>query len=111
VKIRYGDFETITRSETLDAATDRSDLLRGAASALFERWAREGFRPVRLIGGSVSGLRLMGGGQGELFGNAADERARRLDRATDAIRAKYGADVIQRGIDDAGERRKGRLDA
>jgi DNA polymerase IV len=110
VKIRYGDFETITRSETLEAATDRSDLLRGAAGGLFERWARGGFRPVRLIGGSVSGLVHTGGGQGALFGDPADERARRLDRATDAIRAKFGADVIQRGVSDASERRKGGLD-
>jgi DNA polymerase-4 len=111
VKIRYGDFETITRSETLDVATDRSDLLRGAASALFERWARKAFRPVRLIGGSVSQLESTGAGQGALFGDPADERARRLDRATDAIRAKFGADVIQRGLSDASERRKGGLDA
>ncbi|HEX5010084.1 MAG TPA: DNA polymerase IV [Planctomycetota bacterium] len=111
VKIRYGDFETITRSETLDAATDRSDLLRATASTLFERWARRDYRPVRLIGGSASQLVGTDAGQGALFGDPADERARRLDRATDAIRAKYGADVIRRGVGDVGERRKSGLDS
>jgi DNA polymerase-4 len=110
VKIRYGDFETISRSATLEVATDRSDLLRDTASGLFERWARAGFRPVRLIGGSVSGLEHAGEGQRELFADPADERARRLDRATDAIREKFGADAVRRGAGDAGERRKGRLD-
>ena len=39
VKIRYGDFETITRAATLDEPTDLTDALRAAASALFDRWA------------------------------------------------------------------------
>ncbi len=110
VKIRYGDFETISRSATLDAATDRSDLLRDTAVALFERWARGGFRPVRLIGGSVGQLERAGAGQGTLFSDPVDERARRLDRATDAIRAKFGGGAVRRGAGDAGERRKGGLD-
>jgi DNA polymerase IV len=109
VKIRYGDFETITRSRTLEGATDRSDLLRGAASALFERWAREGFRPVRLIGGSASQL-AAGGGQGALFADREDERARRLDAATDAIRAKFGTGAVRRGAGDGKELRKRGLD-
>ena len=110
VKIRYDDFETISRSATLDAATDRSDLLRDTASVMFERWARDSFRPVRLIGGSASGLVRSDAGQRELFTDPADERARRLDRATDAIREKFGADAVRRGAGDASERRKGRLD-
>jgi DNA polymerase-4 len=109
VKIRYGDFETLTRSRTLEGATDRSDLLRGAASALFERWAREGFRPVRLIGGSASQL-AAGGGQGALFADREDERARRLDAATDAIRAKFGTGAVRRGAGDCKELRKRGLD-
>jgi DNA polymerase-4 len=110
VKIRYGDFETITRSRTLEAATGRTDLLRGAASELFERWAQQGFRPVRLIGGSASQLTGAGGGQGELFADREDERARRLDAATDAIRAKFGTGAVRRGTGDSKELRKRGLD-
>jgi DNA polymerase-4 len=110
VKIRYGDFETITRSRTLKQATDRSDLLRNAASELFERWARGGFRPVRLIGGSASQLSAAGAGQGALFADREDERARRLDAATDAIRAKFGSGAVRRGAGDGTEQRKRGLD-
>jgi DNA polymerase-4 len=110
VKIRYGDFETITRSATLDAATDRTDLLRDTAVELFARWARGGFRPVRLIGGSVGQLAHAGAGQGALFRDPEDERARRLDRATDAIREKFGGGAVRRGTGDSKEGRKGGLD-
>jgi DNA polymerase-4 len=110
VKIRYGDFETISRSATLPAPTDRTDLLRDTASALFLRWVHAGFRPVRLIGVSASGLSAAGGGQGELFADPADARARRLDRATDAIRERFGSGAVRRGAGDASERRKGGLD-
>ena len=50
VKIRFGDYETITRSSTLDDATARTDLLWRDAAALFDRWCATAFQPVRLIG-------------------------------------------------------------
>jgi DNA polymerase-4 len=101
VKIRDGDFHTVTRSATLEAGTDRTDLLWRAARALFAAWCAAGFRPVRLIGVTASNLRGPDGGQLELFG-AADERPRRLDRATDAICARFGPSSIGRGL--GGER-------
>ncbi|MHC5210576.1 MAG: DNA polymerase IV [Planctomycetota bacterium] len=106
VKIRYGDFETISRSATLDAATDRSDLLRETAAGLFTAWARGGFRPVRLIGGAIGRLGRPGGGQGTLFPDPAEESARRLDRATDAIRDRFGASAVRRGASDGPDRRR-----
>jgi len=110
VKIRYGDFQTITRSATLGVATDRTDLLREQAGELFSTWARNEFQPVRLIGASLSQLGPLGAGQQELFREASDERGRRLDRATDAVRKKFGSDAIRRGASNLTESRKGRLD-
>jgi len=54
VKIRFGDFETITRSATLDRPSDLTSEFADAALALFSRWARAQFVPVRLIGMSAS---------------------------------------------------------
>ena len=54
VKIRYGDFETITRSATLPAPSDVTTELWEVAAALFDRWAASGYRPVRLIGMGTS---------------------------------------------------------
>ncbi|MCP3905562.1 MAG: DNA polymerase IV [Planctomycetes bacterium] len=98
VKIRYGDFETITRATTLDRPTDRTDLIVAAARRLFDRWAAQRFRPVRLIGVSVTNLQAAGAGQMDLFADADDARHRRLDAATDAIRERFGRRSISRGI-------------
>ena len=54
VKIRFGDFQTITRSATLDEPTDRTDLICAEACDLFDAWAATGFQPVRLIGVGIS---------------------------------------------------------
>jgi DNA polymerase-4 len=96
VKIRYGDFETITRASTLPEPTDVTDDLRREAAALFDKWAESSFRPVRLIG--VSATRLSeGGAQLPLFGGADVERKRRLDRTLDALKDRFGGDAIRRG--------------
>jgi DNA polymerase-4 len=96
VKIRYGDFETITRAATLSEPTDATDDLRREATAIFDKWAKASFRPVRLIG--VSATRLSeGGAQLPLFGGADAERKRRLDRTLDALKDRFGGDAIRRG--------------
>jgi DNA polymerase-4 len=54
IKIRFSDFETLTRAHTLDAATDSQDAIRRAA---FECMKRIEFKKkVRLIGIRLSGL-------------------------------------------------------
>ena len=73
-------------------------MLWGAASALFDRWARGGYRPVRLIGMGTSHLEAASE-QLQLFQEPGRERARRLDSAVDQIRDRYGADAIRRHPD------------
>jgi DNA polymerase-4 len=96
VKIRYGDFETITRSATLEQATDLTDALRTAAAGLFDRWAESSFRPVRLIG-MTAGRLSEDGAQLALFGAAETERKRRLDRTLDSLHDRFGSRAIRRG--------------
>jgi DNA polymerase-4 len=98
VKIRYGDFETITRSTTLPSSTDSTNDLWRAAAGLFDRWAEAGFQPVRLIGVSVSHLQPRRGRQMELFIDEREQRQRELDRATDEIQSRFGRGSIHRGI-------------
>jgi DNA polymerase-4 len=95
IKIRYGEFETVTRSRSLGEATDRTDLLGRAGGALFDEWARA-FRPVRLIGFGASRLTTTGE-QLRLFTAQTDQRRRDLDQATDSIQAKFGSAAIRRG--------------
>lgn len=95
VKIRFGDFETVTRSATLEAATDRTDAVTNVARSLFDQWARA-FRPVRLIGVGVSNL-TESAGQAGLFDAGDAEKKRAVDRAADLIAERFGKRAVQRG--------------
>jgi len=56
VKLRYGDFRTITRALTLPAPTNDEAAIRPAIAALMRQsWASDR-RPLRLIGVRLSGL-------------------------------------------------------
>ncbi len=95
IKLRYGEFETITRQTTLPAPTDVTAEIWAAASALFDAWAAKSFRPVRLAGVSVGRL-TRGGAQASLFDAAQHEKRRSLDLAMDAIRDRFGDESLRR---------------
>lgn len=96
VKIRFGDFQTITRRSTLTEPTDVTVLIWQSARDLFDRWASKEFKPVRLIGVTASDL-TASGAQLELFANPNAERQRMLDRVLDQISGRFGSDAIRRG--------------
>jgi DNA polymerase-4 len=93
VKIRFGDFQTITRQTTLDRPADTTPPLYQAARKLFDAWP---FRPVRLIGVTASGL---GADQAQLdlFPDPATARDRALEKTVDAINARFGKTAVRRG--------------
>jgi DNA polymerase-4 len=96
VKIRYGDFKTITRQMTLADASDGTTTLYEAACGLFDAWASEGFSPVRLIG--MAGKNLVEGeGQLSLFPDPAAAKQEKVDLLMDAINGKLGKSAIRRG--------------
>ncbi len=57
VKLRYSDFQTITRGLTVAAAVNDTDAIWETASALLARALRERPGALRLLGVGVSGLR------------------------------------------------------
>ena len=92
LKIRFGNFQTISRSATLPRATDATAELWEAARELFDRWP---FQPVRLIG--VTAERLSRGeGQLDLFADPRHDRRRQLDAAADRINQRFGKRAIRR---------------
>ena len=95
VKIRFGDFETVTRANTLDSPTDRTSVIGAEARALFDTWASS-FRSVRLIGVGVSHF-SESPGQGSLFEQDERARDRAVDRASDEITKRFGAGAIRFG--------------
>jgi DNA polymerase-4 len=117
VKIRFGDFETVTRSGSREEATDATGGHLGDGGGAVRRvggreggrrrHASRGFRPVRLIGAGVSHLSEPGEGTGPqmgLFDAGESERRSKLDALTDAIADKHGAGAIRRMRSMASER-------
>jgi len=105
IKLRYEDFETLTRQVTLEQPTDQAELLYSQAIALLDaHWNH--YRAVRLIGLGASGLLSEGGYQLDLFDHS-DLRSARLSRTLDQIRARYGREAITRAsLADGPARRK-----
>jgi len=97
LKLRYGDFKTITRSSTFDRATNTTETLWQEARAVFLKWHKKSAGHLRLLGFGASGLITEGTGQKELFVNPEEERQKRLDQAYDEIKNKYGNDAVKRG--------------
>jgi len=96
VKIRFGDFKTISRQLTLDEPTDVTTQLYEAARTLFDAWATESFSPVRLIG--MAGKNLVEGeGQLSLFPDPKTQKQKALDQTVDRINQKLGKSSIRRG--------------
>jgi DNA polymerase-4 len=93
LKLRFADFRTLTRSESSDTPTaDTGEIFRRAWRALGRLGPRE---PVRLIGLGVSVLSRDGDPwQLPLF--PPGERAERLGRLTDELRARFGPNAVRR---------------
>ncbi len=97
LKVKYADFTLVTRSATLDRATDDACEIRAAVLSLLPK-TQVGARPVRLLGVSVSGLLLPGqADQGLLFDEEARRRKAALNLALDRIADRFGEDSVLPG--------------
>jgi DNA polymerase IV len=85
LKVRFGDFRTITRSSTLGEPLDTAPAIAAAARALLD--AIDPSTGVRLLGVSVSSLRQAPGRQLTLESTEGWDRA---SRAIDEIRDRFG---------------------
>ncbi len=93
LKIRFGQFKTISRSMTLGVSTAATNELWQAARRLFDNWS---FQPVRLIGVTAERLTRLEGESG-LFADPQRERQKKLDKVADQINEKFGKRAIRRG--------------
>ncbi len=90
LKIKFSDFQTLTRRSTLDLPTDDGQRLYREAMALFARVPKG--RAVRLTG--VSAQELVGqAGQLSLF-QTRPVRSQRLNQALDRIAERYGSKAV-----------------
>ncbi len=96
LKLKRSDFSLISRRHSLDQPTQLADRIYREAKALFDATLARG--PFRLIGVGISDLAP--GDQADLSADLLDPDAGKrgaAERATDAIRAKFGVDAIIKG--------------
>ncbi len=96
VKLRYGDFTTITRSRTMTHATDLTRDLLHEAEAIFQAWWAHSAAPLRLLGFGASRFTDQGR-QGELFVDPDQQKHEQLDKVVDQVRQRYGSNALRRG--------------
>ena len=127
LKARFGNFKTVTRSKTLDMATNLGPRIFATARRLLDKIEP---RPLRLLGVQVSRLEdVRGPAQGQLFNGVPSARDQWLESneklasataSLDKIRRKFGRDTIvpasllgrerMRGLDGSdGEEKPGEL--
>jgi DNA polymerase-4 len=96
LKLKRGDFQLVTRRQALTDPTQLTDRIYRAARDLLDHTGTQG--PFRLIGVGISDLAPEA--LADLSADLLDPEARRraaAERATDAIRARFGAEAIIKG--------------
>lgn len=91
IKVRWSDFDTVTRSRTLPEATNATQRIYQTARELFAALGAQG-RPVRLIG--VRAEQLMPVGSDVLALWSDDDEWRAVDQAVDEVRGRFGASGV-----------------
>ena len=96
LKLKRADFTAITRRHALPEPTQMADRIYREARALLDALGTTG--PARLIGVGISDL--VPAAQADRAHDLLDPQAARragAERATDAIRARFGDDAIRKG--------------
>jgi len=105
VTIKYSDFQTITRQISVEPTCLTKDIYEKGFSLLKKNW--NNFKPVRLVGISISGFEQdCVSSQLSLFDQAdfcdsvynASRKEEKLEKAIDSIRSKLGTSSISRAI-------------
>ena len=97
LKLKHDDFRQVTRSRTLESPTQSATTLHQAAAGLLEAYRLA--RPVRLVGLGAAGLVPAAVPvQADLFEGMrrTDAAWEKVDRAVDAIAAKFGDGAVRR---------------
>jgi DNA polymerase-4 len=102
LKVRYGDFTTVSRAHSRDDGTNITREIWQTARTLLARMLNERPDPVRLLGIGVSGLDKLVEEQTDLF-DASREKQRELDNVTDDINRRFGSRILRRGVNQRSE--------
>ena len=93
VKVRFASFRTVTRSRTLDEATNLDGVLYHTAKELYKSIpANEG---IRLLGVTVSNLQPAG--QAIALFDSGQEKQEALHKVVDDLKARFGSGAVTKG--------------
>jgi len=97
LKLKTGDFRSITRRRTLEAPTQTAKTLFAVTRELLA--AETGATAFRLIGVGLAELMEApaGAASDDLFGDGGETRARTTERTLDALRARFGPAAVVSG--------------
>ena len=96
VTIRDNSFKTRSHQRSLENPTDISKEVYQTCKELFdELW--DGSTPLRLLGIAMTNITREDTAQFSLFPDEKKEKARKIDKAKDALNAKFGTSTIVRG--------------
>ena len=104
IKVRFSNFETITRAQSLRDPTDSDRELAAVVSELFSKRVSLNGRGVRLVGMGTSGFEHEPVRQKSLFDEGESQRNRQLDEMADLIRDRFGTSALRRGSSSGLER-------
>jgi DNA polymerase-4 len=96
LKIRFADFKTITRSETLPAPTNTTYEIAQAARQILDTRLPADHPDFRLLGVEVSGFEHSDQSQRLLFDQGEHEKQKQLDAAIDQITDRFGKATLRR---------------
>jgi len=98
LKVRYEDFHTITRAQTLPQPTNVTQEIWRTADQMFTERLPARRLHIRLLGVGMSGFEHPAMVQLSLFPEAEHERQARLDEVADRIKEKFGQAGLQRAL-------------
>lgn len=104
IKVRFADFRTISRNQTLPAPTFSSHEIGKAGRNMLDGILEECRQPVRLLGGGMMNLSSGAAIQQTLFDTEEKQKLARIDATCDELKQKFGqgvvraASAIERGV-------------
>ena len=97
IKVRFADFQTITRSRKLSEPTSSTHELWEPANELLSTRLPSDHLPVRLLGMGVTDIDRTGVTQRQLFDEGDRVKQDGLDQVGDQIRERFGSKALSRG--------------
>ncbi len=107
LKLRYDDFQTLTRARSIPATDDDAAVMEAAYGLFRESNVRK--RKIRLLGVTLSKLEKDGGKEDWLFPEMSDLKKDALFKSVDSIKRKYGFHKLEKAASmERSEKEKGR---